>query len=610
MAVKAIRHLRQTNPFIGVLGLVLLVITATGCKQATDTVTDRADANDAGTNKPLASIASLSAEDAVLDETRQKEIWAAEHATHVLEHRFGTRFKKLLDDRDRTQLAKLFTADAKIQLIDQSDATATRISSIRETKTNADVSPRDATPENLVDWLVNVFQTLESGSKYSLRVLQIEPSTSTTSERQSWIANVLLTGKGRQGTEGTQQIQSKHIVEIGWADVEELESTACIKRWETKSVTVRETPKSLMTEVTKAAGLDEVPIQDNWRLPNNRPPQMIRFQMAVEDFDRDGMLDIAVSSAGNNFLLKFHAGKFRPVTSSVGIHATSRGEHVDISAGWLDYDNDNFPDLILGGRLYHNESGRQFVDGTDSSGLQFHPHHMGCAVADYDADGFNDVYFIYAHDRKPGPTTGKAWIGDDQSGGRNQLWKNNGDGTFTDATESAGIGGGKRQSFAATWLFADEDHLPDLYVANDFGTNSLFRNRGDGTFEDVSDESGTSDFATSMGVASGDLNNDGQAEIYVANMYSKMGRRIVGQVRQTDYPPGVYPRLQGACAGSRLYQLDSSIRKPASEFSLSAGVNQVGWAYAPAMADFNNDGLLDLYATCGFISVDRSKPDG
>ena len=110
-------------------------------------------------------------------------------------------------------------------------------------------------------------------------------------------------------------------------------------------------------------------------------------------------------------------------------------------------------------------------------------------------------------------------------------------------------------------------------------------------------------------VASGDLDNDGTAEIYVANMYSKMGRRIVGQVSDNDYPPGVYPRLQGACAGSRLYRLNKDASN-STEFSEQAGVNQVGWAYAPAMADFNNDGMLDLYATCGFLSVDRTKPDG
>ena len=98
-----------------------------------------------------------------------------------------------------------------------------------------------------------------------------------------------------------------------------------------------------------------------------------------------------------------------------------------------------------------------------------------------------------------------------------------------------GAAGGRRNSFAATWLYADEDNLPDLYVANDFGTNVMLRNRGDGSFEDISQAAGVADYATSMGVAAGDVDNDGLPELYVANMYSKMGRRIIAHVCDDDY---------------------------------------------------------------------------
>ena len=120
--------------------------------------------------------------------------------------------------------------------------------------------------------------------------------------------------------------------------------------------------------------------------------------------------------------------------------------------------------------------------------------------------------------------------------------------------------------------------------------------------------SGTSDFATSMAVAAGDLNNDGRSELYVANMYSKMGRRIIAHVSEEDYPAGIFQQIQGSCAGNRLYsnRADGTYH----EFSDEAGVNAVGWAYAPAMVDLDSDGWLDLYATTGFISFDRHKPDG
>lgn len=192
---------------------------------------------------------------------------------------------------------------------------------------------------------------------------------------------------------------------------------------------------------------------------------------------------------------------------------------------------------------------------------------------------------------------------------QNQLWHNEGGGRFRDVTEESNAGGGLRHSFAAIWHFLDDDQYPDLYIANDFGANVHLRNRGDGTFEDISHESATADFATSMGATSGDLNNDGRPELYVANMYSKMGRRIIGNVCNEDYPSGIYQQIRGSCTGNRLYTLQGD-SKAFAEVSELAGVNEVGWAYAPTMADFDSDGLLDIYATTGFMSAQRNKPDG
>jgi len=112
-----------------------------------------------------------------------------------------------------------------------------------------------------------------------------------------------------------------------------------------------------------------------------------------------------------------------------------------------------------------------------------------------------------------------------------------------------------------------------------------------------------------MGVAAGDITGDGLPEIYVANMFSKMGRRIIAHVSDQDYPSGVYQQIKGSCAGNRLYSMQTN-GKSFEELSEVAGVNQVGWAYAPALADFDADGWLDIYATTGFLSYRRVKPDG
>jgi len=277
--------------------------------------------------------------------------------------------------------------------------------------------------------------------------------------------------------------------------------------------------------------------------------------------------------------------------------------------GWIDYDNDGYPDLVLGEQLYHNEAGKRFTDVTEKSGLRFRLEPMGCTVVDYDADGLLDLYFLYQYEEGNSPTGPRSWVGDDISGSENELWHNEGNGRFRNVTLKSGAGGGTRHSFAATWFFHDNDHFPDLYVVNDFGINTLLRNRGDGTFEDITSSAGVGDFSTSMGVVSGDLNNDGSTELYVANMYSKMGRRIIGQVSADDYPADIYRDIVGSCAGNRLYRRESG-ESNYNEISDLVGVNAVGWAHAPAMADFDGDGWLDLYATSGFMSFDRKKPDG
>jgi hypothetical protein len=278
-------------------------------------------------------------------------------------------------------------------------------------------------------------------------------------------------------------------------------------------------------------------------------------------------------------------------------------------AGWIDYDDDGFPDLLLGPRLYHNVQGERFEDVTAGSGLSFDHSPFGAVVADYDADGRLDLYIVNHKGFRERPPTRPPWIGDPHGGAENHLWHNEGGGTFRSVTVSANAGGGFHQTFAGAAMFLDDDPYPDLYLANDFADNVLLRNRGDGTFEDITAASGTGDFSTSMGVAAGDLDNDGRPEIYVANMFSKMGRRIVAHIREEDYPEGIYDMIVGSLSGNRLYRVGPDGSRFV-EYSEDVGVNQVGWAFAPAMVDLDGDGRLDLYATAGYISADRGMPDG
>ena len=174
-------------------------------------------------------------------------------------------------------------------------------------------------------------------------------------------------------------------------------------------------------------------------------------------------------------------------------------------------------------------------------------------------------------------------------------------------TESSGTGGGIARTFTAVWLDADKDGWPDLYVINEFGSGVLLVNQEGRDFAGSSlvDEPG--DFGT-MGVAAGDFDNETGSISTSANMYSKAGSRVIGNLSTGDLPRGHHGDLRTYPTGSQLHRNLGGLKfeRKAAEVQIA----DVGWAYGPALSTSNNDGWLDIYATCGFISQDRSKPDG
>jgi hypothetical protein len=170
-------------------------------------------------------------------------------------------------------------------------------------------------------------------------------------------------------------------------------------------------------------------------------------------------------------------------------------------------------------------------------------------------------------------------------------------------------------------------------------------NQGDGTFREHRLTAGPGDFG-SMGVAAGDVDNDGNIDLYVANMYSKAGNRVISNVTPGTYPDEIMATLRSFVASSQLHrnlgvgataQARDARQDLARVTGLSASASAVtvatasessplfpqfeqlgqtwqvagvGWAYGPAFVDLDNDGWLDIYATAGFMSQDRTKPDG
>ncbi len=545
-----------------------------------------------------------------LDAKKQAYIWDAEHVTFKIETYFGRPLVEGIRHADGSRIAALVRSDLESSVLDPKPATTRTKGILSETRRDASTTGRQSVDaEGLIRYLIGSVAGFDQIDRAGVRVLRIER---IDDDPGGWTARLLLTVVGADVAAGPRELEAEYRTTFRFGDESDLTSRPALTVFHVESETLRTSPSRLMEEVTLQAGLADLPIPDNWEL-EPKDVRQFRFQVAVEDFNRDGYPDIAVGTLiGRPLLLRSVGGKrFENVASSLGIKAPSDSRLLakHALAAWIDYDNDGFPDLLLGQRLYRNVQGKRFEDVTALSGLEFDRVPLGCAVADYDADGRLDLYFAYQKSSKQLPRGPRPWVGDTESGALNELWRNEGDGRFRNVTAKARAAAGRQQTFAASFFFHDDDRFPDLYVANDFGRNVLLRNRGDGTFEDISDRVAAGDYATSMGVATGDLDNDGTSEISVANMYSKMGRRIIAQVQQSDYPPGVFEQIQGSCAGNRLYTRGATEGRY-RELGETLGINEVGWAYAPAMVDLDADGWLDLYSTTGFMSFDREKPDG
>jgi hypothetical protein len=363
----------------------------------------------------------------------------------------------------------------------------------------------------------------------------------------------------------------------------------------------------LMAEVARQRGLEPQRYHDNWlEDPKSDASRMISTGgVFVCDFDRDGILDLLVTDVNRYALYRGRPdGRFVDVTAEMGLpRIPENANPLSGVACWIDIDGDGWDDLILADRVFRNVDGKKFADVTARAHLPLPRDTMGLIVADYDGDGKLDLYAT-----RTGSGTARSWL-DGRSGpdAGNHLFRNKGNWQFEDVTQASHADGGGRSTFTAAWLDANDDGRPDLYVTNEFGNGVLLENRGDGTFRERALGAGPTDFGT-MGVAAGDVDNDGHIDLYAANMYSKAGKRIIGNLPPGSYPDDILTRMRRFVAGSQLHLNKGGLKFDQAGERMQ--VNAVGWAYGPALADLDNDGWLDIYATGGQISRDRAKPDG
>jgi len=249
--------------------------------------------------------------------------------------------------------------------------------------------------------------------------------------------------------------------------------------------------------------------------------KMIRYGpggITAVDYDNDGYYDLYVPDGEKSRLFRnLKNGSFADVTDSAGL---SGQDGVSVAV-FADYDNDGYKDLFVSrtfepNRLFRNNGDGTFSDATAKSGIGPDGCTTVASFADYNNDGYLDLYVgRYLDPRTDIPTTFYA-----RNGLPNQLYKNNGDGTFTNVTEQAGVGE-VGLCLGNVWGDYDDDGYSDLYVVNDFGRNTLYHNNGDGTFSDVTVTSGTLAYGAGMNASMADYDNDGKIDIYVTNIRSE-----------------------------------------------------------------------------------------
>ena len=308
----------------------------------------------------------------------------------------------------------------------------------------------------------------------------------------------------------------------------------------------------IFEDATKQAGLG------SWRHKMGVPEKNFIVEtngsgVCLIDFDNDGWLDIYLVNGATFDSLdgkeepphaalfhNNHDGTFTEVAQKAGVANDRWGYGCSVA----DYDNDGWPDLFVGNygknRLYHNKHDGTFADVAEKAGVQLGNWSAGSAWGDYDGDGLLDLYVAgYVHlDRENLPIGGSKAMNyafcqyrgvsvncgpRGLPGEADHLFHNNGDGTFTDVSKESGIASRRGKVWGVVATDINNDGLMDLWVSNDTLPDFLFVNRGKGKFDEIAETAGvaysdTGRARSGMGVDSADFDNDGWMDLFVANL--------------------------------------------------------------------------------------------
>ena len=438
-----------------------------------------------------------------------------------------------------------------------------------------------------------------------------------------WAQRTGDTDSGGTASEDTASVSTASedtAPELLWIDVEDFEQVT--KRGGQEALFADCTQSALAQNESYAAqllyGLDYWSERTQDQAPDTGAPGI-----AVGDVNGDGLDDIYLcqeSGLPNRLYVQQPDGTVKDVSQN------SKTDWLDSCRAALivDLNNDSRQDLAVatvGNLILAAGDGRGRF--TIRSVVPVSADTRSLSAADYDNDGRLDLYVCaYESDSKPPGSGSNGLIADAEglvyhdanTGGRNALLHNEtitgGEWRFTDVTDRLGLDQNNRRfSFAAGWEDFDNDGDQDLYVANDFGRNTLFRNErtddGNRMFVDIAAIADAEDSAAGMSVAWGDYNRDGNMDLYVGNMFSAAGSRITNQ---PGFKPradqGVRARLRRFTRGNTLLENTGNPTEPKfRDVSEVAAVTMGRWAWSSVFVDVNNDGWQDLVVANGMVTT-------
>jgi enediyne biosynthesis protein E4 len=357
--------------------------------------------------------------------------------------------------------------------------------------------------------------------------------------------------------------------------------------------------------------------------------------VAVGDFDGDGFDDVFfVNQLGPCALYRNKGnGTFEDVTEKAGV---GLGDRICVAATWCDYDNDGHPDLYVtstrgGNVLFHNNGNGTFTDVTEKAGVKCVAHSQTAVFFDYNNDGYPDLFV----------TNTAQWTLNKAKGARffagpddfwdmaksvpeeHLLFRNNGDGTFTNVTKKSGLGGKGWGGDVAVFDY-DEDGWLDLFVTNMFGASQLYRNNHDGTFTDITKGVLGRTPWGAIGCRAFDFNNDGRLDLFITDMHSDMWwpfsrdpSSVESTVLKKKYPHVMgysyqfandAPEIEKRYAATFKIDYEAVVfgntffkKLSATKFEeVSDKANlETFWPWGIATGDFDNDGYEDIFIPAG-----------